>query len=149
MQVIDKKFLKDKDNVVFTDEFDIINGVKYQKVKWDIEHPKMGLMARVRNLRNLTKHDVDLDYTIKCLTDANAVKKSKMLPFRWYSAYRELGGSGIEANNHWYYKEPAKPDVMASPHLLAALEDAFDMSVSNLPDLGDDVLIVVDQSGSM
>ena len=33
--------------------------------------------------------------------------------------------------------------------MLAAIEDAFDLAVKNLPDLGDDVLIVADQSGSM
>jgi len=112
------------------------------------DSPKTGYMAKLRNLRNFTEHDVDLTKVIEHLTNEKAVANSKQLPFRFYTAYRELGGKSI-VNRGWYYKNIDKPTTLGSPQLLAAIENAFDLSVSNLPDLGDDVLIVVDQSGSM
>jgi 60 kDa SS-A/Ro ribonucleoprotein len=108
--------------------------------------PKVGIMAKLRNLRNFVKHNVDLTNVIAHLTNPTAVLNSKQLPFRWYTAYRELGGSTLKKN--WYYNAPT-PDVAAPAELLSALEDAFDLSIANLPDLGDDVLIIADQSGSM
>jgi len=109
--------------------------------------PKQGYMAKLRNLRNYTEHGVDLTNAIDHLTNPLAVAKSKQLPFRFYTAYRELGGQSMK--NRWYNEYEGSDKTMGSPELLGALEDAFDLSVSNLPDLGDDVLIIVDQSGSM
>lgn len=112
--------------------------------------PKTGYMAKLRNLRNFVRHDVDLTNVINHLTNPTAVANSKQLPFRFYTAYRELGGETLK-HSYWghggRYQDTDK--VQGSPELLSALEDAFDLSVANLPDLGDDVLIVVDQSGSM
>ena len=120
------------------------------KAMWQdhANNPKQGYMAKLRNLRNYTKNGVDLTNVIDHLTNPLAVAKSKQLPFRFYTAYRELGGETVTSG--WYdsgYDETDK--AMGSPDLLGALEDAFDLSVNNLPDLGDDVLIIVDQSGSM
>ena len=109
--------------------------------------PKVGIMAKLRNLRNFVKHGVDLSNVIAHLTNPIAVMNSKQLPFRWFTAYRELGGKTID--RHSYYSTPSVSEVLAPPALLAALEDAFDLSIANLPDLGDDVLIIADQSGSM
>lgn len=120
---------------------------KAAKAMWQ-EHansPKQGYMAKLRNLRNYTQHGVDLTNVIDHLTNPLAVAKSKQLPFRFYTAYRELGGETI--TNCWHRNDTDK--TMGSSELLSALEDAFDLSVNNLPDLGDDVLIIVDQSGSM
>ena len=116
------------------------------------DNKKTGYMAKLRNLRNFVKHDVDLTNTINHLTNPIAVANSKQLPFRFYTAYRELGGETLEDGHYFYggcrgYLETEK--VTGSPELLSALEDAFDLSVCNLPDMGDDVLIVADQSGSM
>ena len=110
--------------------------------------PKTGYMAKMRNLRNFVKHDVDLTKVLEHLTNENAVANSKQLPFRFYTAYRELGGQGLK-RRYGFYNNVSTPEVLAGPGVLSALEDAFDLSVKNLPDLGDDVLIVVDQSGSM
>lgn len=108
--------------------------------------PKVGIMAKLRNLRNFVEKKVDLTNVIAHLTNPIAVKNSKQMPFRWYTAYRELGGQGLK---HSYYYHASTPSVVAPSNLLGALEDAFDLSIENLPDLGDDVLIIVDQSGSM
>lgn len=111
---------------------------------------KTGYMAKLRNLRNFTKHEVDMTKVIDHLTNPTAVANSKQLPFRFYSAYRELGGETLTRYSGWGYNNyEEKETVNASPEVLAAIEDAFDLSVANLPDLGDDVLIIADQSASM
>ena len=122
------------------------------KAMWqeNANNPKTGYMAKLRNLRNYTKHEVDLTNVIDHLTNEVAVANSKQLPFRFYTAYRELGGETMNANRWGYYGyDEVKETTNGSPELLAALEDAFDLAVKNMPDLGDDVLIIADQSGSM
>ena len=114
-------------------------------------NPKTGYMAKLRNLRNYTKHGVDMTNVIDHLTNPTAVANSKQLPFRFYAAYRELGGECMKSDRWGYYgrRQEAQETVKGSSELLGALEDAFDLAVKNLPDLGDDVLIIADQSGSM
>lgn len=118
------------------------------KAMWQdhANNPKQGYMAKLRNLRNYSQNGVDLTNVIDHLTNPLAVAKSKQLPFRFYTAYRELGGEAL--TSRWYSDDNTNK-TMGSSELLSALEDAFDLSVKNLPDLGDDVLIIVDQSGSM
>lgn len=121
-----------------------------QKAMWQTHanDPKQGYMARLRNLRNYVTHDVDLENVVNHLTNPMAVAKSKQLPFRFYTAYRELGGDTLKRGYYgWGYQETEK--TTAPAELLSAIEDAFDLSVANMPDLGDDVLIIADQSGSM
>lgn len=127
-----------------------ISGEGSTKETWQAvaDNKKTGYMAKLRNLRNFTQHGCDLTNVLEHLTNEKAVANSKQLPFRFYTAYRELGGKAMTQRS-FYSTGSVNPEVHGSPELLSALEDAFDLSVQNLPDLGDDVLIVVDQSGSM
>lgn len=147
-------------NMIMTDELPnidtwetIISNNGSTKENWQsvADNPKTGYMAKLRNLRNFVTHDVDMTNVIAHLTNPIAVEKSKQLPFRFYSAYRELGCYDPYPHNYYgYYSKPAeKTPLHVSGDVIAALEDAFEESIKNLPDLGDDVLIVVDQSGSM
>lgn len=113
------------------------------------DSPKTGYMALLRNLRNFVDNGVDLTNVIKRLTNPQEVRKSKQLPYRFFTAYKELGGS-LGARGYGYFGHRAVQDssARAHPQLLAALETAFDLSVQNIPDLGD-TLLVVDTSGSM
>jgi len=105
-------------------------------------NPKTGFMALLRNLRNFVNHDVDLTKVISRLTNEEEVRKSKQLPYRFYTAYKELGGD-IGSISYSSYDT-----IKVNGKLLAALETAFDISIDNIPDLGDTIL-VVDVSGSM
>lgn len=105
------------------------------KENWEKVLPKMPFMARLRNIRNLLEKKVDITPVIKMLTDEKQVKRSRQLPFRFYSAYREIenwGGDSKQKNK-----------------VLEALETALELSVANLPKLGGDTAIFVDSSGSM
>jgi 60 kDa SS-A/Ro ribonucleoprotein len=72
------------------------------------------------------------EYTAERLTNAEALRKAKILPFQLYTAYRMFDA-----------KTPA--EQMVSEALVAAMDAAF----VNLPDLGGTVCIAPDVSGSM
>lgn len=110
------------------------------KAKWEelIFSNKMGYMATLRNLRNLLEADISkeaLDKVCKYLGNATAVSKSKQLPFRFLSAYREL-------------KELKNGRVSK---VLDALEDAVMQSAVNIAGYDENtrVVIAADVSGSM
>jgi hypothetical protein len=96
---------------------------------------KIGYMALVRNINNLIKAGVDVD-VIKTATariaDPEQVKKSRMLPFRFSTAYSNVS------------KNPTDSRLF-----LDSLSAAMDAAVSNTPELSGKTLIAIDGSGSM
>ncbi len=110
------------------------------KLKWEelIFSNKLGYMASLRNLRNILEAGVSkeaLNKVGKFISDAEAVRKSKQLPFRFLAAYRELKE----------LKEGRAGKVMES------LEEAVLQSASNVSGFDEDVkvLIAADVSKSM
>lgn len=95
-----------------------------------IESGKVGYMALLRNLRNiLNAKPRNIEKVWQTIENPIAVRKSKQLPFRFLSAYKEIGNAGSRA--------------------LDALENAVDASVANMPRLPGTTVIAVDVSGSM
>ena len=95
-------------------------------------------MAILRNVRNILDEKVSQDHmqkVIAALRNENAVKYSKQLPFRFYSAYREL--------------EKQKSAHPLMNLVLDALEDAMEISCQNLPEFKGVTFITADESGSM
>lgn len=94
-------------------------------------------MAQVRNLRNILQDssvtNADIELVCKMISNSDAVSKSKMLPFRFLSAYRI-----VEQINH-----PLVNSIMDS------LETAASVSIDNMPRLPGVTLIACDVSGSM
>ena len=102
------------------------------KQTWEIliDSGKVGYMALLRNLRNIINAKPrNIEKVWKTIENPVAVRKSKQLPFRFLSAYREIGNAGSRA--------------------LDALENAVDASVENMPHLPGTTVIAVDVSGSM
>lgn len=84
---------------------------------------KLGYMALLRNLRNMTEASVDRDMIIGALTQG--AKKSKALPFRYLAAAR------------------------AVPSLEQALDTAMQIAMLDMPKLPGRTGVLVDVSGSM
>lgn len=108
--------------------------------KWEelINSGKLGYMALLRNLRNILHADVSLLEMQKVanrLSDAEQVAKSKQLPFRYLSAFREI----------------EKVDSTNTAMLMTALETAVKSSASNIEGFDENtrVLLASDVSGSM
>lgn len=97
---------------------------------WEAIIPSMGIMALIRNLRNFDEAGVSdqvADGVAARIADPEQVAKSRQLPFRWYSAYREL------SSDRWR----------------VSLGRALDAATQNLPELLGRTLILVDTSASM
>lgn len=109
-------------------------------MKWQelIESGKLGYMALMRNLRNILQSDVPVNAVQRVcnrLSDAVQVAKSKQLPFRYLSAYREI----------------EKVNSTNTAMMMNALEAAVKCSASNIEGFDDStrVLLASDVSGSM
>lgn len=97
---------------------------------WEAVIPNMGYMALLRNLRNFENAGVDkrvLQSIAVKLASAEEVANSKQFPYRFLSAYL------------------ATESVTFS----SALEQALELSLSNIPQLKGSSLILIDTSGSM
>ena len=110
------------------------------RAKWEelIDSGRMGYMAMLRNLRNMLEAGVSgvhVERLCTYLSNERAVAKSKQLPFRFLSAYRELKALPL---GH-------------VPMLLDALEAAICLSIANLRgfDANTSVVVACDVSGSM
>ena len=103
------------------------------KETWEelIESGEVGYMALLRNLRNILKaNPSNVEKVLKTIENPVAVKRSKQLPFRFLSAYKELENIG-------------------GSRVFDALENAIEASVDNIPKLAGTTVIAVDVSGSM
>jgi hypothetical protein len=98
------------------------------KETWELVSPNMGYMALLRNLRNFQEKGVsNFDEILATITDPEKVRKSKQLPFRFYSAYKEISEQKVQR----------------------AIAKAFDASINNVENLKGRTAILVDTSGSM
>ncbi len=103
---------------------------KMDAAAWEAMIPTMGYMALLRNLRNFEQAGISTASTnavIQRLADEDEVAKSRQLPFRFWSAYKNVQGL------QWAW----------------ALEQALRHSVRNIPALGGKTLILTDTSASM
>lgn len=101
-----------------------------KRALWTALIPSMGYMALLRNLRNFDQAgvtDVTAMEVSRKLTDPAEVAKSRQLPMRFLSAYRNV------ASDRW----------------LHPLGIALDLAVGNIPALVGNTLILIDTSGSM
>lgn len=97
------------------------------KPDWNLLIPSMGYQALLMNLRNFEDAGIHSHDVAARIADPVEVKRSRMFPFRFVSAYNEM--------QTFFYMQ--------------CLEDALNHSVTNVPTLRGNTLILVDQSGSM
>lgn len=96
-----------------------------------IDSGKVGYMALLRNLRNILKaNPSNVNKVLETIENPENVKRSKQLPFRYLSAYKELND-------------------IAGSRVFDALENAVESSIENMPKLSGTTVIAVDASRSM
>lgn len=132
-----KRCLEDKLEIPVTWETELsANGNNTETWGKLIASGKVGYMAMLRNLRNILKANPEnIDEVYKLLSNPDAVRKSKQLPFRFLSAYRVMKELGEE--------------MPVSNRVYDVLEDAIDASIDNLPRIPGKTVIAIDTSGSM
>lgn len=125
---------------------DLINGELKQTETWEnelsanptketwenlIKEDKLGYMALIRNMNNYVKYSISAEsMKLVCdrITDPERIKKSRQLPFRFYTAYKNVTGNRKFSD---------------------AISEAMDIAVSNVPEFEGKTLIAIDCSGSM
>ena len=110
---------------------------KLKSNAWEelISTRKIGYFALLRNLRNIINQAPSVvPAACELLTDERLIKKSRVLPFRFSTAYEEISklGSSKEVRD-----------------VLVAINQALDISVANVPKFDGETLVVMDVSGSM
>ena len=130
-----------------------------KKESWEEIIPSMGYMALLRNLRNFIKNGISEDaaeMVAAKLKDPKEVARSKQIPFRFYSAYRELSkmvADDFMANHYWRHPEPTEKvdhDKRWMVDLFRnAVSDALDISCEKVTKLPGTTAIFSDHSGSM
>lgn len=129
-----KRLLEDNLEIPFTWET-MLSSEGNNKSTWGklIDSNKLGYMAILRNLRNIIKAAPDnINKVYEVLENENRVKKSKQLPFRYYSAFNVLSNEGLGTSKIY--------DV---------LENAIRHSTKNMERLSGKTFISTDVSGSM
>lgn len=120
----------------------------------------MPIMNLLRNLRNIMLYAPDLiDEAIKQLTNHDKIVNSKLLPFRFMSAYDAVNEVHIEnydsdnKSEIQFESEIPSMDVNRLESIKAkvtkALEDAMSIACENVPDLEGNCAILIDHSGSV
>lgn len=115
----------------------------------------MPLMNLIRNLRNIIKYaPSQVDETCRQMTIPDKVLKSRLLPFRFATAYSEVESmtDSYTAKSAIQFEEENKSGYAFSElkqKVLNALEKAIEISCQNIPKLDGNVAILVDHSGSV
>ncbi len=110
---------------------------KLKKEVWVklIAEKKLGYFALLRNLRNIIEQAPEaIDAACEALLNAEAIKASLVLPFRFTTAFEQI--EAMTAS-----KESRK--------VMTALVKALDLSLINVPRFEGETLVVLDVSSSM
>jgi hypothetical protein len=100
-----------------------------------IESKTLGYFALLRNLRNIISQAPDtIDLACEMLVDTNMISKSKVLPFRFTTAYEEINKLSQDSTTR---------------KVIMALDQALNISAMNVPKFDGETLVVIDTSGSM
>ena len=113
----------------------------------------MPMMNLVRNLRNiLTLAPEKVDDAVKQLTTKGKVLNSKLLPFRFATAYAEIEAVGVKTYNpsEIVFENDIIPNMAEmKAKILKGLETALEYSCENIPSLVGNTAVLVDHSGSV
>lgn len=120
-----------------------------------IDKYRMPIFNLVRNLRNIIQHSPEsVDEVCRQLVIPDKILKSRLLPFRFASAYKEIEqmGSTSLSDKDIVFESDKKVAAFTDENkkkVLNALEEAITISCRNLPILSGRSAILIDHSGSV
>lgn len=120
----------------------------------------MPIMNLLRNLRNIILYaPKSVDDACAQLTNETAVLNSRLLPFRFATAYEEIekmSFSDKKSNTSIAFEEDYNNQTITATEfaelkekILNAIEDALQISCQNIPELDGNTAILIDHSGSV
>lgn len=129
------------------------------KEVWEdmIDSGRLPYFAMIRNLRNMLKAGISeksAEKVVNTITTLSMIEKSKMFPFRFFSAERELTKGPIYGRDPYddvWDRKNVKNEVseINRGSFINALNEALELSICNIPDLPGTTFITCDNSGSM
>ena len=139
--VIEGKVKMGADSAQIQSEITKVNNKNSKTTKKDVVKSidTSTVMAIVKNLvavsrQGLLDDEEAVNKIVAKLTNKKEIQKSRLLPFRFYSAYLEVCDL---------------PTSKGKRRVLDALVEALDLSINNLPDIDGYSAILIDASGSM
>lgn len=107
------------------------------------------VMNTLRNLVSVLENAPDqVDLVCEILTNREKIKKSRLLPFRFATAYAEVDSTGpSKTSSVVKFEKENKVDLKEK--VLYALEIAMNISCENIPVLQGNTAILIDHSGSV
>jgi hypothetical protein len=112
-----------------------VNQLKSEAWKDLIESKKLGYFAALRNIKNILNQSPEqIDNLCSILTNEKMIQSSRVMPFRFDTAYNEIKSLG------------SSKDVRKC---LVAIDQALNISTCNVPKLDGETLVVIDSSSSM
>jgi hypothetical protein len=117
------------------DDGDEVNVKKAEAWKDLLESKKIGYFAALRNIRNIINQSPNqIENLCEILTNDKMIKSSRVLPFRFETAHKEIQslGSSTEVRK-----------------CMIAIDKALGISVNNVPKFEGETLVVIDVSSSM
>lgn len=98
-----------------------------------VQQGKLGQLALLKNLRNIAEHCTNATIMLACaqLTNAEAIRKNGILPAQYIMAYNSIKGCPCEQ------------------YIRGCIDAAVEIAAGNVPQIGQKVLIAIDESGSM
>lgn len=122
----------------------------------------MPVFALLRNLRNILRYAPDkIEEASRQLTIKDKILKSRLLPFRFATAYAEVEKHGVSSAKTetaseigFEFEKNAAENASAErtaakKQILDALETALNYSVENIPTLEGNTAVLIDHSGSV
>lgn len=111
-----------------------VAGAKAEAWAGLVRERKLGYLALLRNVRNILAHAPGvIDELVRQLADPAAVRRSLVLPFQFLSAVEALRDGNLAG----------------ADRVLAALDQAVDLALANVPAFGGETLVALDSSASM
>lgn len=110
---------------------------------------KLGIMALLRNLRNIVteyRNDSEvMEAVYDQLTNKEAIMRSRLFPYRFLAAYQIF----MPNDRGYKYGLPTTSTIEAPQALLRAINTAAEVSLVNVPKLKGSTALFLDISGSM
>jgi 60 kDa SS-A/Ro ribonucleoprotein len=138
------------------------NAAKAEAISEVLDNVKgMPIMNLIRNLRNIILYSSNkVDDACAQLRIEKKILKSRLLPFRFATAYSEIEKMAYDeskkADTDITFESDAKSNELTKEQfdeckgkVLDALEDALQYSVNNIPELEGNVAVLIDHSGSV
>lgn len=137
------------------------NDAKFEAISSVIDNiTGMPIMNLLRNLRNIiTYAPSKIDDVCEQLRIKDKILNSRLLPFRFATAYREIEKMdyNIEVEDaNILFESDKKQNKLTKEEfeekkeeVLSAIEDALEYSVENIPELEGNTAILIDHSGSV